>query len=325
MMKQVSIGIDIGGTNTVFGVVDQDGNVMVKDTIPTPKHGDVEQYINDVTAAINELIKSVTLLNADIEIMGIGMGAPNGNYYTGAIEFAPNLSFRGVVPLVKLLSEKFELPAIALTNDANAAALGELIYGGAKNMKNFVMITLGTGLGSGIVVNGEVVYGHDGFAGEIGHTTVVPDGRDCGCGQKGHLETYCSAPGMKRTAFELIAKHNATGSLLANYTYNELDSKAIYEAAVKGDAIAREVFEITGHLLGRTLADTVAYLSPEAIFLFGGPTAAGDYIFKPTKEYMEKYALPIFKNKVKILPSQLKSGDAAIIGASALVWKELKK
>lgn len=324
-MKQVSIGIDIGGTNTVFGVVDQDGNVMVKDTIPTPKHGDVEQYINDVTAAINELIKSVTLLNADIEIMGIGMGAPNGNYYTGAIEFAPNLSFRGVVPLVKLLSEKFELPAIALTNDANAAALGELIYGGAKNMKNFVMITLGTGLGSGIVVNGEVVYGHDGFAGEIGHTTVVPDGRDCGCGQKGHLETYCSAPGMKRTAFELIAKHNATGSLLANYTYNELDSKAIYEAAVKGDAIAREVFEITGHLLGRTLADTVAYLSPEAIFLFGGPTAAGDYIFKPTKEYMEKYALPIFKNKVKILPSQLKSGDAAIIGASALVWKELKK
>ncbi len=325
MMKQVSIGIDIGGTNTVFGVVDQDGNVMVKDTIPTPKHGDVEQYINDVTAAINELIKSVTLLNADIEIMGIGMGAPNGNYYTGAIEFAPNLSFRGVVPLVKLLSEKFELPAIALTNDANAAALGELIYGGAKNMKNFVMITLGTGLGSGIVVNGEVVYGHDGFAGEIGHTTVVPEGRDCGCGQKGHLETYCSAPGMKRTAFELIAKHNATSSLLANYTYNELDSKAIYEAAVKGDAIAREVFEITGHLLGRTLADTVAYLSPEAIFLFGGPTAAGDYIFKPTKDYMEKYTLPIFKNKVKILPSQLKSGDAAIIGASALVWKELKK
>ncbi|MDP4186286.1 MAG: ROK family protein [Bacteroidota bacterium] len=324
-MKQVSIGIDVGGTNTVFGVVDKEGNVMVKDTIPTPKHGNIEQYINDVTASINELIKSVTLLNADIEIMGIGIGAPNGNYYTGAIEFAPNLSFRGVVPLAKLLREKFDLPAIALTNDANAAALGEMIYGGAKHMKNFVMITLGTGLGSGIVVNGEVVYGHDGFAGEIGHTTVIPEGRDCGCGQKGHLETYCSAPGMKRTAFELLAKRNATNSLLANYSFNELESKAIYDAAVKGDEIALEVFEVTGHILGRTLADTVAYLSPEAIFLFGGPTAAGDYIFKPTKDYMEKYTLPIFKNKVKILPSQLKSGDAAIVGASALVWKELEK
>ncbi len=324
-MKQVAIGIDIGGTNTVFGVVDLDGNVIVRDAIPTSKHGNVEQYVSDMTGSINELIKSVKLLNEGSEVMGIGIGAPNGNYYTGAIEFAPNLAFKGVVPLAKLLRENLNLPAIALTNDANAAALGEMIYGGAKGMKNFVMITLGTGVGSGLVVNGEVVYGHDGFAGEVGHYTVVPDGRDCGCGQKGHLETYTSAPGMKRTAFELMVKHNATDSLLADKSFNELDSKAIFEAAVKGDKIALETFEYTGHVLGRALADVVAYLTPEAIFLFGGPTAAGDLIFEPTKRYMEQYTLPIFKDKVKILPSKLKMGDAAIVGASALVWKELEK
>lgn len=325
-MKKVAIGVDIGGTNTAIGVVDTDGNVMIKDNIPTPSHGDINQYISDLTDAIKELIKSVKLLNKNLEIIGIGIGAPNGNYYTGNIEEAPNLSFKGIVNIVELLHAKFpEMGALALTNDANAAAIGEMIYGGAKDMKNFVMFTLGTGVGSGIVVNGDLVYGHDGFAGEYGHTTLIPNGRLCGCGARGHLEAYCSAPGMKRTAFELMVEYNATDSMLADKSFNELNSKMIFDAAEKGDKIALKVFEKTGHLLGMGLADTVHHLSPEAIFLFGGPTAAGEYIFKPTKESMEKHLLPIFKNKIKILPSELKPGDAAIVGASALVWKEVEK
>lgn len=325
-MKKVAIGVDIGGTNTAIGVVDDLGNVMVKDNIPTPSHGDIDRYVDDLSAAIHGLIHSVKLLNADIEILGVGIGAPSANYYTGSIEYAANLSFKGIVPLVKLLKAKFpELKAIALTNDANAAAIGEMIYGGAKGMKNFVMYTLGTGVGSGIVVNGDLVYGADGFAGECGHTMLIPEGRMCGCGTAGHLEAYCSAPGMKRTAFELLVKYNANDSLLADKSFKELDSKAIFDAAEQGDKVALEVFELTGKWLGMGLADTVHYLSPEAIFLFGGPTAAGAYIFKPTKESMEHYLLPMYRDKVKILPSQLKPGDAAIVGASALVYKELEK
>ena len=325
-MKKVAIGVDIGGTNTAIGVVDPEGNVMVKDNIPTPSHGDIDKYISDLADAIKEQIKAVKLLNDEIQVLGIGIGAPNGNYYSGTIEYAPNLSFQGVVHLVKLLRNYFpDMDALALTNDANAAAIGEMIYGGAKGMKNFVMMTLGTGVGSGIVVNGELVYGSDGFAGEIGHTVLVPDGRPCGCSALGHLEAYCSAPGMKRTAFELMSYYNANDSLLADKTYKELDSKMIYDAAVKGDKVALEVFEKTGAWLGQGLANTVHHLSPEAIFLFGGPTAAGDYIFKPTKENMEKHLLPIFKDKISILRSKLKAGDAAIVGASALVWKELDK
>ena len=325
-MKKVAIGVDIGGTNTAIGVVDELGNVLVKDTIETPSHGDINRYINDLTLAINELIKSVLLMNPEVEVQGIGIGAPNGNYYAGTIEYAANLSFQGIVPLVKLLKDKFpKLKAIALTNDANAAAIGEMIYGGAKGMKNFVMFTLGTGVGSGIVVNGDLVYGQDGFAGECGHTTLIPDGRLCGCGARGHLEAYCSAPGMKRTAFELMVKYNANDSLLATKSFSELNSKMIFDAAEKGDKIALEVFEQTGKWLGQGLADTVHHLSPEAIFLFGGPTAAGDYIFKPTKENMEKHLLTTFKNKTKILPSELKPGDAPIVGASALVYKEIDK
>lgn len=325
-MKKAAIGVDIGGTNTAIGVVDQMGNVLVKDNIPTPSHGDVDRYIDDLTFAIRELIKSVKLVNNEIEILGIGIGAPNGNYYAGTIEHAANLSFKGIVHLVNLLKLKFpELKAISLTNDANAAAIGEMIYGGAKGMRNFVMITLGTGVGSGIVVNGDLVYGHDGFAGECGHTTLIPDGRLCGCGSLGHLEAYCSAPGMKRTAFELMVQYNANDSLLASKSFQELDSKMIFDAAERGDKIALEVFEKTGKWLGQGLADTVHHLSPEAIFLFGGPTAAGDYIFKPTKENMEKHLLTTFKNKIQILPSQLKTGDAPIVGASALVYKEIEK
>jgi len=325
-MKKVSVGVDIGGTNTAIGVVDELGQVLTKDNISTPSHGDAKVYIGDLAKAINKLITNAQMINEEIEVVGIGVGAPNGNYYSGTIEFAPNLSFKGVVQVVRLLKDHFpDIEAIALTNDANAAAIGEMIYGGAKGMKNFVMYTLGTGVGSGVVVNGDLVYGHDGFAGECGHTTLVPNGRYCGCGARGHLEAYCSAPGMKRTAFELLAKYNASDSPLANHTYNDLTSKLIYDAAMSGDKVALEVFETTGRYLGQGIADTVHHLSPEAIFLFGGPMAAGDLILKPTKASIEAHLLPIFKNKIKLLPSKLSAGDAAIVGASALAWKELEK
>lgn len=325
-MKKFSVGIDIGGTNTAIGIVDEQGNVLIKGSIETPAHGDANKYTQEIAATVREMSKNVKLTNENSEILGIGIGAPNANYYTGTIEYAPNLSFKGVVNLVALLQSEFpEYKHIALTNDANAAAIGEMIYGGAKGMKNFVMYTLGTGVGSGVVVNGDLVYGHDGFAGECGHTTLIPNGRLCGCGAKGHLEAYCSAPGMKRTAFELMARDNAVDSLLADKSFIDLNSKMIHDAAKKGDKIALEVFELTGKYLGQGLADTVHHLSPEAIFLFGGPTAAGDYIFKPTIASMEAHLLPIFKDKIKILPSSLPMGDAAIIGASALVWQEAKK
>ena len=325
-MKMFSVGIDIGGTNTAIGIVDEAGNVVVKGGVDTPSHGDAARYVKEMGAAVKDMAKKLKLTNPDSEIMGIGIGAPNGNYYSGTIEYAPNLSFKGIVHLVELMRAEFpEYQYVALTNDANAAAIGEMVYGGAKGMKNFVMYTLGTGVGSGVVVNGDLVYGHDGFAGECGHTTLIPGGRVCGCGAKGHLEAYCSAPGMKRTAFELLAYYNAGDSLLADKSFNELSSKMIYEAAVKGDKVALEVFEKTGQYLGQGLADTVHHLSPEAIFLFGGPTAAGDYIFKPLRESLEAHLLPIFKHKIKILPSELSAGDAAIVGASALVWKEKDK
>src|SRR5690554_120940 len=325
-MKIFSVGIDIGGTNTAIGIVDEAGNVVVKGGVDTPSHGDAERYVKEMGASVKDMAKKLKLTNPDSEIMGIGIGAPNGNYYSGTIEYAPNLSFKGIVHLVELMRAEFpEYKYVALTNDANAAAIGEMVYGGAKGMKNFVMYTLGTGVGSGVMVNGDLVYGHDGFAGECGHTTLIPGGRVCGCGAHGHLEAYCSAPGMKRTAFELLAYYNASDSLLADKSFNELSSKMIYEAAVKGDKVALEVFEKTGQYLGQGLADTVHHLSPEAIFLFGGPTAAGDYIFKPLRESLEAHLLPIFKNKIKILPSELSAGDAAIVGASALVWKEKDK
>lgn len=320
-MKTVAVGIDIGGTNTAVGIVDLSGNVLVRDSIRTPDHGDINLYLTSLADTVNSLINTIKLMNPDTEIKGIGIGAPNANFYKGTIEHAPNLSFKGIVPFVALLKEKFHnIENIILTNDANAAALGEMIYGGAKGMKNFVMITLGTGVGSGIVVDGKLLYGHDGFAGECGHTTLIPGGRLCGCGAKGHLETYCSATGMKRTAFEILVRDNAVNSILAQKTYLELNSKIIYEAALEGDAVALEVFELTGKWLGESLADTVHHTSPEAIFLFGGPTAAGELIFKPTRESMEEHLLPLFKNKIKLLPSQLKPGDAAIVGASALVY-----
>ena len=323
-MKKISIGIDIGGTNTAIGVVDSEGQVLVADSIPTPSHGDIDKYITDLAENVNRLIHSVTSLNSEIQILGIGIGAPNANYYKGTIEHAPNLSFKGIVPFVEKLKAHFPSTyAIALTNDANAAAIGEMVYGGAKGMKNFVMYTLGTGVGSGVVVDGKLVYGFDGNAGECGHVTIIPDGRLCGCGARGHLEAYCSAPGMKRTAFELLAKNNDTNSLLADKSFNEMSSKMIYDAAVSGDKVALEVFELTGKYLGMGLAGTIHHLAPEAIFLFGGPIAAGDLLMKPIIDNMEKNLLTIFRNKIKVLPSKLKLGDAAIVGASALVWQEI--
>lgn len=325
-MKKIAIGIDIGGTNTKIGVVDDMGHVIMKGSVDTAKHGDAHLYVDELSEEIKNILASAMPLNSDAELIGIGIGAPNANYYTGTIEHAANLTFKGIVPLIELLRSKFpEIKHMALTNDANAAAIGEMMYGGAKGMQNFVMYTLGTGVGSGIVVNGDLVYGYDGFAGEIGHTTLIPNGRLCGCGQHGHLEAYCSATGIKRTAFELLTDNHSEDSLLADKSYQNLTAKMIFEAAQKGDKIAIETFKMTGEYLGQGLADTVHYLSPEAIFIFGGPTAAGDLIFKPAKESMESYLLPVYKNKVKILPSSLKPGDAAILGASALVWKELEK
>jgi len=339
-MRQVAIGIDIGGTNTAIGVVDLEGNILYekKPQLPTPQKREnpnmtvavsdelIVKYIASLTAEIKTAIETIKQINPEIEVAGIGIGAPNANYYRGTIENAANLPFVGVINFTDLIHKNFPgIKHVKLTNDANAAALGEMIYGGAKGMKNFVMITLGTGLGSGIITNGDLVYGADGFAGEVGHTTLVPEGRLCGCGGYGHLEAYCSATGIKRTVFEILAQHNATESDLAKVPYAEMTAKIVFDAAEKGDPIAKEVFKKTGDLLGRSLADTVHYLSPEAIFLFGGAAAAGDYIFKPTKESMEKHLLPTFRNKVKILPSKMKEGSVAIVGASALVWKEIEK
>lgn len=325
-MMKLTIGIDIGGTNTAIGAVNEKGEVVDQKCIPTPSHGQVDKYINAIADAISDLEKKVLSINPDAEVLGIGIGAPNGNFYNGTIEHAPNLSFKGVVPFTEKLKKKYPKykDSIALTNDANAAAIGEMIYGGAKGMKNFAMFTLGTGVGSGLVVDGDLVYGADGFAGECGHTTLIPGGRKCGCGGYGHLETYCSAPGMKRTAFEIIARDNASDSILADKSFNKLESKTIFEAAEAGDKVALEVFEKTGHWLGISIADTVHHISPEAIFLFGGPTSAGDYIFKSTIKSMENHLIPVFKNKVKVLKSELSLGHAAIVGASALVWKLLE-
>lgn len=339
-MKQVAIGIDIGGTNTAIGVVDRDGFVLyeAKPQLPTPQKKEnpngsevkseelLNEYVSALAIEVRKAVETVAQINDKLEMVGIGIGAPNANYYTGTIEYAPNLPFVGVVNFAKKMQEKFpECQHIKLTNDANAAALGEMIYGGGKGMKNFVMITLGTGLGSGIIVNGDLVYGADGFAGEVGHITLVPDGRVCGCGGRGHLEAYCSATGIKRTVFEVLAKYNDSVSELGKVPYQDMTAKMVFDAAEKGDPIAKEVFETTGKWLGRGLADTVHHLSPEAIFLFGGAAAAGEYIFKPTRESLEQHLLPVFRNKVKILPSELKEGTSAIVGASALVWKELEK
>lgn len=319
-MKEVAIGIDIGGTNSVIGIVDREGNLLADTSLSTASHNSVEPYLQEVKKAIDSLISG---LNEEVELKGIGVGAPNANYHKGTIEEAPNLKWKGTVEFVKKFKELYNLP-IALTNDANAAAMGEMMYGAAKGLSDFVVITLGTGLGSGIVVNGDILYGHDGFAGEVGHTLVQIDGRECGCGKKGCLETYVSATGMERTMAEILCNSNKP-SKLRDLTYNQYDSLTIELALKDGDPLAKECFDYTGKVLGTKLADVVCHTSPSHIFLFGGVAKAGDILIEPTKKAMEENLLTIYKNKIKIQQSGLLDKNAAILGASALVWNELNK
>ena len=319
-MKELAIGIDIGGTNTQFGFVDREGNIVSTGKVSTQTHEDIKLYFKDLYEGISSLQER---LGDKYSIVGVGVGAPNGNFYKGTVEHAPNLRWKGIIHFVDEFKQFWDVPTV-LTNDANAAAIGEMMYGGARKMKDFIEITLGTGLGSGFVVNGQLGYGNDGFAGELGHTVVNPYGRICGCGRRGCLETYASATGIKRTVYKFLADITEP-SELRGVSFDNLSAKMITEAAERGDRVALEAFEYTGRVLGQKLADAVAITSPEAIFLFGGLALSGDYIFEPTKRNMEENMLNIFKDKVKLLPSELQNDNAAVLGASALVWKELDK
>ena len=319
-MKEVIIGIDIGGTNTKFGIVDERGNVLYQSKIPTQRHEDFKDYIGELDSAIKS---GVDQIEGNLKITGIGVGAPNANFYRGTIEHAPNLRWKGIIPIVEIMQQDFNVPVI-ITNDANAAAMGEMIYGKAKEMNDFIVITLGTGLGSGIVANGQLIYGFEGFAAELGHVTVNPNGRDCGCGRVGCLETYVSATGIKRTVYKLLADHTED-SELRGISFDNLSTKMITESALRGDPVAKAAFEYTGKVLGSKLADTVAHTNPQAIFLFGGLSLAGDLIFDPTKKHLEANLMPIYKNKVKLIPSGLQNQSAPILGASSLVVDHFKK
>jgi glucokinase len=315
-LEPLAIGIDIGGTGTKFGIVDRIGNVLFTGDLSTKKHKKIETFIDELFEKLYALIQTV---GGSGRIRGIGVGAPNGNFYTGTVDYAPNLPWKGIIPLAQLIQDKFQLPT-NLTNDANAAAIGEMMYGAAQGMKDFIMITLGTGVGSGIVANGHLILGHDGFAGELGHTIIIPDGRyHEGTGKYGSLESYASATGVMLTAKEILEK-TKEDSLLRKIPLDEIDSKKVYDAAIQGDKIAKEIFDYTGKILGLALANFVMFSSPEAIILFGGLTKAGDLILKPTREHMEANLIQVFQNRVKILVSHLRESDAAILGASALVW-----
>ena len=313
MTEPLALGIDIGGTKTAFGLVNRRADILHKGSIPTTGHGTVDQYIAALKEAMEPLFSKVGKEN----IIGAGAGAPNGNYFTGEIMFAPNMPWHGVIPMARLLSEALGLKT-TLNNDANAATIGEMTYGVAKGMKDFILVTLGTGVGSGFVANGQMIYGHDGFAGELGHVIAVRDGRLCGCGRKGCLETYTSATGVARTA-ERWLQERKDPSILREHK-GKISSQVIHEAAEKGDAIALEIFDYTARILGQTLADTVAITSPQAIVFFGGLSKAGDILMKPLKQYMEGNLLNIYKNKVAILQSAFSDADAAILGASSLAW-----
>jgi glucokinase len=312
MTQALAVGIDIGGTKTVFGIVDRDGNILAKGGMPTVGHETVEDFVAALNALLTPLIEQVGREN----VKGIGVGAPNGNYYTGEIAFAPNLPWKGVIPFAKLISDALGLP-VTLTNDANAAAIGEMIYGCAKGMKDFIMVTLGTGVGSGFVANGQLIYGHDGFAGELGHVIAVRQGRLCGCGRHGCLEAYASATGIAKTAEEWLRNRN--DHTILRESAGNIDAKLIHDAAEAGDIFAIEIFEYTGKILGETLADMVAITSPEAIVFFGGLAKSGAFLFDPVHRHMEANMLRIFKDKVKLKLSALPDADAAILGASALV------
>ena len=316
MAKPYVIGIDMGGTNTAFGIVDARGNVIASDSIKTGKHSDINDYIDEL---YTEITRIMVANDAVDKINGIGIGAPNANYYTGVIENQVNLPWPTPIPLAKLITDKFGIPCV-ITNDANAAAIGEMTYGVARGMKDFIMITLGTGVGSGIVINGQMVYGHDGFAGELGHVIVKPNnGRMCGCGRAGCLEAYCSATGVARTAREFL-DIRTDESKLRELDVDKITSKDVYDCAVAGDKLAKEIFEYTGTILGEALANFTAFSSPEAFVLFGGLTKSGELIMKPVRDAFEKNVMMAFKG-VKILISELKESDAAVLGASALGWE----
>ena len=307
----------MGGTNTAFGIVDARGTVIASSSIKTGKHSKIEDYSDELYTEISRIIAAN---DAEGKINGIGIGAPNANYFTGVIEDGVNLPWPTPIPLADLISKKFGIPCL-ITNDANAVAIGEMTYGAARGLKDFIMITLGTGVGSGIVVNGQMVYGHDGFAGELGHVIMKRNnGRVCGCGRTGCLEAYCSATGVARTAREFLEIRDDK-SLLREYDIDNITSKDVYDCAVKGDKLALDIFNYTGTILGEALADFVTFSSPEAFVIFGGLTKSGDYIMNPIREAFDKNIMKVFKGKVKILISELKESDAAVLGASALGWE----
>ena len=315
--KPYVVGIDCGGTNTVMGIADSRGRVVTTTSIKTQAYPDFNDFIDAIASSLRQIMDEV---GGSQMITGIGIGAPNANYYSGNIEFAPNLPWKGVLPLSDALYDRLGIP-VAVTNDANAAAIGEMTYGAARGMRDFIEITLGTGVGSGIVINGELVYGHDGFAGELGHTHIRHHGnRACGCGQVDHLECYCSATGVARSAREFLETRD-TPSLLRDIEPDKITSKDVFDAASKGDELAKEIFEFTGHIMGAAFADMVAFSAPEAIILFGGLANAGDMLMKPIIEAMEENLLVFWRGKIKVIPSGLKSGDAAVLGAAALGWK----
>ena len=314
--KPYVIGLDLGGTNSEFGIVDQNANIIASTRVKTAGHGDINQYVDDCVAALKPIIEQVGGIE---KIHATGIGAPNGNYYTGCIEFAPNLPWKGNIPLAQMFSDRLGVP-VRLTNDANAAAMGEMQYGVAKGMQNFIMITLGTGVGSGIVCNGQMVLGCDGMAGELGHVIVEKDGRQCGCGRKGCLECYCSATGIARTAREIIEKTDKPTSL-RNIPLDQIDGLAITLAAKDGDPVAHEIFEYTGRILGEACANFAAFSSPEAFVFFGGLSKAGDLIMDPIKRAYEENVLSVYKGKAKLLVSELDGAGAAVLGASALGWE----
>ena len=314
--KPYVLGIDMGGTNTVIGVVDTIGKVATTTAIKTRDYVEFEDFTEALVKACRRVMSEV---GGPQMITGIGIGAPNANYYSGNIENAANLPWKGVLPLGETLSRALEVP-VAVTNDANAAAIGEMTYGAARGMRDFIMITLGTGVGSGIVVNGQLVYGSDGFAGELGHTCAIRGGRKCGCGKSGCLETYCSATGVARTAVEMLTTRQDS-SLLRQIDPAVITSKDVYDAAMKGDALALEIFDFTGKIMGQAFADFVSFSAPEAIVLFGGLAQSGELLMKPIRESMEANLLPYWKGKVKLIPSALKSSESAVLGAAALGWK----
>lgn len=318
-MKEVTIGIDIGGTNTKYGVVDRAGNVLFHSHVSTRDHVEFTDFLKALSAELKHALSQ----SGEHKLIGIGVGAANGNYYHGTIEHATNLQWKGIIPLADLLRNEFHVPAL-VTNDANAAAVGEMVYGAAKGMKDFIVITLGTGLGSGIVCNGQLVNGKHGIAGEVGHTSVNPAGRFCNCGKRGCLETYVSATGIKRTVYKLLADHLEPSELRA-ISFDNLSTKMITEAAIRGDVVARAAFEYSGRILGMKLAETAVHTDPEAIFLFGGLSLAGDLIFKPTIKHMEANLMPVFRGKIKVLPSGLQDQAAPILGASSLIWDQMEK